>query len=65
MDCGQKDGDCSAGQYVGAGCTVQCDEGGDDPAFATCQQLRCVSLGGQVAARWEILTEEDCGIDRK
>ena len=55
-ECDQKDGDCSAGQHVGAGCTVECHHGGDDPAVATCQQLRCVSLGGQMAAMWGILT---------
>ena len=60
IECHKKDGDCSAGQHVGAGCTVECVDGSSDPAFATCQDIRCVSLGGQVAAGWQIITDVDC-----
>ena len=65
IECGEWWGDCGAGQEVGAGCIVECDDGSSDAVFIHCEEVECKASHDGVSARWEIVKDVGCALCRQ
>lgn len=65
IECGEWWGDCSGGQEVGAGCIVECDDGGSDAVFIHCHEVECQAGDEGDDAEWEISDWVGCGLCRE